>query len=118
MDGQDRTRELARRYLKGLIRVHICKTKLRETDEADVWGHMTWLASSFEQEAREAWYDYVQGKSLEALKPSIIQALTEAVDEASIPYIDILDKDWLDAQVTAFLVDFNPALLMPVKGSA
>jgi len=119
MDGHDQTRELARRYLKGLIRVYICKAKLREVGEDDsVWSHTAWLATSFEQEAKETWTDYAQGRSLETLKPGIMWALTEAVDEAPVPYIDILDKAWLDEQIRAFLADFNPALLMPSKGSA
>jgi hypothetical protein len=99
------TRTLARRWLKSRMRLAICRAKAEE--DPDIWTPMTFLAESFEREARKEWRDHAKGKTRERLLPHVIEALNESASEATLPYKDKLPTDWLDQKVQEFMESFD-----------
>lgn len=116
MDG---SQALAKRYIKGLIRVHLCEARLAEAHPGEsVWSHAAWIAGSFAQDAQEAWFEHVRGKDFDRLKPCILRALQEAADDATLPYEETLSKEWMAEHIREFLDKFDTEMLRPAEGEA
>lgn len=109
---------LLKSLLKSLLQYEICKAKLEEVPEDPTWTSLSWMTESFSSNNWKVWYEQARTMSQKDIVESFALALRMAKQEAIMPYVDRVDRQWLEAVVEKSAAALNPESFFPPLGSA
>jgi len=102
----DEIQQAARRLIRTNLQRFVCeKMNVRHPD--DVWTNLLWLAEGFERDAREDWQALVERHGKPPLTQIVPQALSKAVENATLPYENTVSPEVLKGLVQLYLDGFN-----------
>ena len=107
----EHTLDKARRMIRCQMQCYLCSAKKDESGpDSAMWEQALWLATSFYDNAKVEWADWLRNTPIPAdsLNKIIVQAVVGAKETAAEPYQGKLDTVWIEDTLAAFMQQFNP----------
>lgn len=107
----EHTLDKARRLVRCQMQCYLCQTKKDESGpEVAMWEQAVWLATSFYENAKVEWVEWLSTTPIpdSTLSSIIVQAVVAAKSTAAEPYQEKLGPAWVETTLGRFMQSFNP----------
>lgn len=98
--------QAARQAIRTNLQRFVCE-RMNERYPDSFWSNALWLAEGFERDAREQWRELVCKREDVPLKQIVPDALSGAVENATLPYEAAADVDELADLVRQYVEKFD-----------
>lgn len=102
----DEIRQAARRLIRTNLQKFVCE-QMNNRQPDNVWRNLLWLAKGFEKDAKEEWQAAIQRKGKPPLTQIVPEALSKAVENATLPYENTVPSDVLEQLVQQYVDNFD-----------